>query len=206
MKKYKTKRQIQAKHTKQKIYQTALALFAKKGYGAVTIEEICSKCQLSKGAFYVHFNSKHDIMVEQSKWTDKAHMRYYQSLPLEISSAEKLRRFIIYIVNHAVNEKGMEAERVIYKAELEGKKKPGYITDKNRPLYSCIKAIVDEGQKKGEFRRDLKLDDIMCTIICVIRGLLYDWLINDGSYNIDTICICTIEVILHGILDYQQRN
>ena len=59
-----TNRQKQAVATKQKIFTCALALFAKKTYETITVQEICSTAEVSVGAFYHHFKSKDDILEE----------------------------------------------------------------------------------------------------------------------------------------------
>ncbi len=47
---------------KEKIIETATALFAKKGYEKTTIEEIIRQTGCSKGGFYHHFKSKDEVL------------------------------------------------------------------------------------------------------------------------------------------------
>lgn len=47
--------------TKRKIFETSMALFAKKGYEATSIEEITSVVGVAKGTLYYHFSSKDEI-------------------------------------------------------------------------------------------------------------------------------------------------
>jgi len=50
--------------TKQKILNTALILFAEKGYSSTTIEEIAKISKISKGLVYNHFKSKKHLLNE----------------------------------------------------------------------------------------------------------------------------------------------
>lgn len=47
--------------TKRKIFETAMSLFAKKGYDSTSIEEITSVVGVAKGTLYYHFSSKEEI-------------------------------------------------------------------------------------------------------------------------------------------------
>lgn len=53
-----TKRKKQAMETKNRIFETAMELFAKKGYKDIKIEDICRLADVSVGAFYHYFPSK----------------------------------------------------------------------------------------------------------------------------------------------------
>lgn len=48
-------------NTKEKILITALRLFAKDGYEAVSVSQIASELGITKGALYKHYKNKRDI-------------------------------------------------------------------------------------------------------------------------------------------------
>ncbi|MHA6531219.1 TetR/AcrR family transcriptional regulator [Paenibacillus sp. BAC0078] len=49
--------------TKKRIVQQASQLFVQKGYGAVTMNEVCSAAKVSKGSLYHHFPSKDELFL-----------------------------------------------------------------------------------------------------------------------------------------------
>ena len=49
--------------TQQRIMQSARDLFASVGYDAAGVSQICEMARVSKGAFYHHFPSKHDLFM-----------------------------------------------------------------------------------------------------------------------------------------------
>lgn len=52
------------KDTKERILETALGLFAREGYRAVSVSRIAGALGMTKGALYKHFGSKRDIFDE----------------------------------------------------------------------------------------------------------------------------------------------
>src|SRR3954464_1065369 len=48
--------------TIDELLDSAIKLFIKKGYSAVTLEQIAAGIGMTRGAFYHHFRSKEDIL------------------------------------------------------------------------------------------------------------------------------------------------
>lgn len=47
--------------TRRALQHALLALILKKGYEAVTVEDICAEADVGRSTFYAHFNSKDDL-------------------------------------------------------------------------------------------------------------------------------------------------
>ncbi len=47
---------------KQEIIKAAVKLFSKKSFDATSVQEIANACHISKGAFYLHFKSKQELL------------------------------------------------------------------------------------------------------------------------------------------------
>ncbi len=186
-----TKKQIQAQKTKKQLYENAIKLFAERGYSAVTIEEICAQSNLTKGTFYVHFNSKHDIVIEQSKNTDKAQADYYEAMDKTRPYAEQLYDYLTFICDNIQTDKGIDTERAIYAAELNKDNAPGYIINESRPIYSIMRKIITQGKESGEFKKDVDTDKAVNMCICVIRGVLFEWMITYNTKRADAKEMCS---------------
>lgn len=46
------------------IIEVGMKLFAQKGFSATSVQEITKECGISKGAFYLHFKSKDELLLE----------------------------------------------------------------------------------------------------------------------------------------------
>lgn len=64
-----TLRDEQKRQTRLKVLVTAKELFVSRGYAAVTIDDIASAVGCSRATFYLHFNSKMDVLQQISAET-----------------------------------------------------------------------------------------------------------------------------------------
>jgi AcrR family transcriptional regulator len=61
----------QRKATRQKLVDAALQLFSTSGYEHATVDDISAAAGYSKGAYYFHFSTKDDILLELLRlWTE----------------------------------------------------------------------------------------------------------------------------------------
>ena len=75
---------------KQRLMQTAIALWKEKGYDNVSIPVICEKCGVTKGSFYHHFESKDDLLLAYYKTTaDTGSAKLFQDMIIEPSYINK---------------------------------------------------------------------------------------------------------------------
>jgi AcrR family transcriptional regulator len=66
-------------HTKEKILLTALRLFAKDGYEAVSMRAIAEQLGMTKGALYKHYESKQDIFSSIVRRMKEKDMEYAET-------------------------------------------------------------------------------------------------------------------------------
>src|SRR5205085_6967271 len=66
-----TGRFAQRRATRAKLVDAALKLFATSGYEHATVDDISQAAGYSKGAYYFHFSTKDDILLELLRmWTE----------------------------------------------------------------------------------------------------------------------------------------
>ncbi|EZH65827.1 hypothetical protein DH09_13405 [Bacillaceae bacterium JMAK1] len=67
---------------KTEIIQKAIHLFATEGFHPTSIQDICTVSGISKGAFYLHFDSKDQLLVEIYEY-------YYESLYEQVQQVKE---------------------------------------------------------------------------------------------------------------------
>lgn len=193
------KRQLQALETKKRILKVALELFQEKSFSDVTVDEIIEKSQTSKGAFYNHFKSKHDIFYEKFKEIDDYYVhKIVPKFESCHSAEEKLQLFFYKQMEYVEQQFGWDVIRTIYEHGLDVEKE-SYFLIPDRPLYQILGALCDEGKRKGEFRTDISTDEMVLILARAIRGILYDWAINKGSFSLLNEQNVLFDVVIKGM-------
>ena len=57
-------RQVRAVETRAQLLEAAATCFGQEGYNAASVADICRRAGVSKGAFYHHFSSKHELFLQ----------------------------------------------------------------------------------------------------------------------------------------------
>jgi AcrR family transcriptional regulator len=178
-----TPRQIKSQQTKKKILEVALDLFSAKGFNQVTVDEIVSVSNTSKGAFYVHFKSKYEIFIEKFKEIDDFYASFTETIPKDLSCGEKILLLTKSQMFFLRDVLGKDLMRTVYVSALIPNQ-PKSLSDTDRILYRIVHSFVQEGQDAGEFEKGIPSKEITMLITRCMRGTLYDWLIFGGDFDL----------------------
>ncbi len=92
--------------TRSKILKMALLCFARNGFDNTSIEQICNRAGMSKGAFYHHFESKQHLFLELvNDWLKRIDERL-QSLGLESGDVKETISKISSVAESVFKEAG----------------------------------------------------------------------------------------------------
>lgn len=192
-------RQIKSLETKKRISKVAMELFNIKGFTNVTVDEIVEKTSTSKGSFYNHFKSKHDIFSEKFKEIDEF---YVEVLAPQLKSFDstklKLKFFLSMQMKFIENDLGWDVVRTIYEQELNTER-VSFFLNPNRPLYNILYKLCDEGIENGEFRDDHSTNQLVLILVRVMRGILYDWSINKGNFKLQEEHDSLFSIVIDGL-------
>jgi len=175
------KRKRQAMETRERIYVTATRLIGEEGFDQVSVERICKLAGVAKGSFYHHFKTKADLIVEGYSLCDRYFEEKVRGHFRSVDAPGRIREFIAHQVSYAV-ETGLDLIRQVYKSQLENG--TSFFISGERSLPSILRAIVVEGQAKGELRADLESDYITSYLLRFSRGMIYDWCLHSGGYDL----------------------
>lgn len=193
------KRKLRSKQTRQKIFDTSLELFNKYGYENVSIDRICQKVGMSKGAFYGHFKSKDQIILEDFLQLNIYYDEYYKKIENIEFTLGKLFLFQQNALK-LVEEIGHKAIKIVYHVEMApNKRKKSFLISKEHSLYKITKALIKEGQKKGFVRKDKTADSITDFLLQMYRGMILDWCLGNGSYSLSDAISKALPLMYAGI-------
>lgn len=172
-----TNRKLQAQATYENIYNAAMSLVEKEGFKNITVRKICEKAGVSIGSFYNYFNSKEDILNEIFKKADNFFLNVVANNLDGENAKEKIVKFFIYYAEYCKRDK-LDQLKQIYNTS-----NPMFIK-KGRPMQEVLKKVVEEGIEKGELITDMTPDEVVKFFFIALRGVIFDWCLHDGSYDL----------------------
>jgi AcrR family transcriptional regulator len=186
-----------SRNTKGRIIEAAWELFYEQGYENTTIDDIVEASETSKGSFYHYFDSKDALLSSLSYLFDKKYEELIPSLDDYPTSTDKL----IYL-NHELflmieNRVPLDLLARLLSTQLitTGEK---HLLDHDRTYYRLLRKIISAGQKAGEFRQDLSVNEIMKGYSLFERAIMYDWCICNGEYSLYLYSSTLLPTFLNG--------
>lgn len=160
----KLSRSQQGAETKRKLTETALTLFAQKGYNNVSIADICGKVGVTVGVFYHYFRTKSDVFMNISlDGNEKVKSYRFQGG----TTLEKIAELLDYYAR-ITQDIGRDTMSVI-------------ITPANGLMYTgnyaakLTASLLEEGQEKGEIVRTATPEAQVRMIFAIVWGIICLW-------------------------------
>ncbi len=171
------------RNTKGRIVSAAWSLFYRQGYDNTTVEEIIAESGTSKGSFYHYFEGKDALLSSLSYLFDEKYEELAEQLPEEMDSFEVLMFLNRELFSMIENSVSLDLLARLYSSQLvtRGEK---HLLDHNRTYYKLLRRIVSEGQRRGQLRSDVTVNETVRVYAMCERALIYDWCLSDGSYSL----------------------
>ncbi len=196
-------KKTRALETRRRLYATAEALFTQYGFDNVSVDRIVEEAGLSKGTFYVHFETKDDLLVSLiSDYVKKVDMDYQaliDAFPPDMPAADMLICLVQKIMDVIIETIGLEKIKTLYRAQLTNTSYSTPTASYQRMLYKTIMDVLDIGIQRGEFVTGLPLEELANHLILSMRGLIYEWCIRYPDFDLKTKSRAHFELILKGI-------
>lgn len=170
-------RQAQAIETKKRILDTAREMIQEKGIDSITIRAIGKKAGVSVGSFYYYFKSKNDILLDIFHDADD----YFSESLNKLSSMHAADQIVEFYKHYA---KYPYIADVDYAKKFYHTENKSFI-NKDRAVYQILASIIREGQDKNEIIQTITAEQIVDYLFIAARGLVFDWCLYDGSYNLE---------------------
>jgi len=195
----KGNRQTQAAETKERIFNTALELFKKRGFNQVSVDEIVKKSKSSKGAFYGHFKTKYSIFLEKFKEIDSFYEQYISEMPSNLTLKDKVLYLFEGQMDYLEHDLGLDMMRTIYKCGLD-ESDENFFLNTNRNLYKIIQNFLKVSIENGELEKDIDVQMVSMLITRCMRGTLYDWIASIEEYDLQEESKVFVSFFLDGVI------
>ena len=172
-----------SRNTRGRIINAAWSLFYEQGYGDTTIDEIVEASGTSKGSFYHYFEGKDALLGSLSFLFDEKYEQLKDEIDHDMNAFDKLlllNRELFRMIEDRVSL-DLLARLISTQLITRGEK---HLLDHNRTYYRLLRAIIADGQRKGEISMDSSVNEIVKTYALCERALMYDWCLCGGDYSL----------------------
>lgn len=184
-----------SKPMKERIVNAAWTLFHEQGYGQTTIDDILSSAQISKGSFYHYFTGKDALLDSIYLLFDAKYEELVHNMNPEMNCFDKLVSLCVSLHRMIELQIPIDLLAYLYSSQIVPKgDRP--LLDNNRLYYKIINEIIDEGQRRGQLRSDLRYYEISKYYSLCERSIIYDWCICKGNYSLGDYTEQTMPMLL----------
>lgn len=170
------------------IKQAALKFFSEKGFHTATTSEITDSAGIAKGTLYWYFKTKEDLAFALVSDMLSAFLQLVQSVrDSDGPVTARFQRLAKQLASLYMVEKDYCRLLWKFRADHHFIFSPDYkdkVTTYYRELLEALKAMIDEGIRKGEFR---KVDSRHWAYVMlgITEGLELEWLENEDDFDLD---------------------
>lgn len=183
---------------KDRVFRVALELFGERGFDAVSVDEIISRAEISKGGFYHHFSRKDDLLYAiEEVFMDHMVQQMEQAAATGAGAEERLRAILRIAVDMVVNNRAYF--RVFFREDaILATKRFRPIRQKRARVEELVRAVIREGIERGELRADLPAEVVSSALFGM--GLwTYRWFNPSDELSTERLAALLGSIILKGI-------
>jgi AcrR family transcriptional regulator len=168
------RRQRRGAETRERLFRAALKLFAEKGFAETTVEDITNAADVGKGTFFNYFPSKEHILIA---FSDMQLDRLQATVEHMRDVHEPMRAFFRSMTLRMTEEpaKAPDVVRAILQANLSSSSVRSVMQERNARAEGLLTQLMQIGQERGEFRRDLPALELAQVFRQTTFGTLLMW-------------------------------
>jgi len=185
-------RKEQAEETRNRIYNSAIELMEENGFGNFTIEDISKRAGVSVGAFYHYFDSKSDILAGIFYRADDYFATQMSKFENNRSIFEQLMEYFNIYAKFNIDS-GIETTQQIFDAKVK------FFIEEGRPMLVILEDLIRKGQAQNEIRSDKDAKELVKYLLVVARGVVFDWSVRDGNYDLQAVMHEYMEMLFSTI-------
>lgn len=166
--------------TRDRLYRSALTLFAERGFLETTVEDITESADVGKGTFFNYFPTKEHILAEFGGQRTAAVERALQK-------ARATEGPVLDVVRELVGDSAGQADksaallRAIFAAHASCTSVREELVKRSHVGRRLLAQIFLLAQERGEIRRDIPASDLARMTQRIFMGVTMSWAIKPES-------------------------
>ncbi|MFZ7126564.1 MAG: TetR/AcrR family transcriptional regulator [Desulfobacterales bacterium] len=182
-----------------RILESAVKVFAEKGYHESTISQIAREAGVADGTIYLYFKSKDDILVHFFNFkTRQVFDGFREEVARADTTIDKLRNLIRRHLEEFQRDRFMA---VLYQAETHRTHRLAeeQIREMSKMYHDLVSEIIEIGQQEGAIRKDLYVGLVKRMIIGSVDEVINTWLHSGGQYDLASMAEPLVDIFIRGI-------
>lgn len=179
--------------TREAVVDTALALFAEKGYVGVRVEDIAKAAGLSRATFYKHFSEREEIL-------DELFRRLLGDEPPTVDQdaavAAEVQRVLGEAARRMLDDETLA--RFVYTLPVRHAAVVGERAATPR-VFDSIAALLVAGVERGEVRADVPVDALVEALHRSFEAAMRDWAEGRTDDAPGRVALLA-DIVLHGAM------
>lgn len=185
---------------REAILRAATAVFAEKGYFNSKVADIAKAAGVADGTVYLYFKNKDDVL---HSIFDRAMDEFIAEGRRELASIGKPEDRLRRIAELHLERLGADRDMaIVFQVELRGSIKfmQEFSAAGFAEYLDIIRATIEDGQKSGVFRADLK--PIVCAkmLYGALDEMVTNWILSNRSYPLEPMAGEVLKVFFGGLL------
>ena len=163
------------------ILDAALKTFVKRGYPETRVSEIATEAGVAEGTLYNYFHSKEDIFLAlfDEKWGGIIYQ--IKNLISRIDNPNDKLKAIFSLVVRMFKKDRYLAEIFLIDIKQSSIFLNNYTINRITEFISLIEQVLEEGKRKGIYRRDLDTRVAKMVIFGAAQGILLSWVLSESK-------------------------
>jgi AcrR family transcriptional regulator len=168
------RRQRRSAEIREKLFRAALKIFGEKGFAHTTVEDITNAADVGKGTFFNYFPSKDHILIAFSEMQlGKLQATVESFRHSTVPMTEFFREMSVRMT--AEPGRAPDVVRAILQANLSSSSVRQVMQETHQRAHALLTQLVQAGQERGEFRRDLPASELAQVFRQTVFGTLLLW-------------------------------
>ena len=180
------------------ILRAATRVFAQSGFHQSQVADVAKVAGVAAGTVYLYFQSKDDLLVSIFEQTVKARLEEGRAAVSDVSDpSERLRRFARLHLGMLGRDRNLA---IVFQVELRQSVKfmERFSSTLLQEYLGQIRLAIEEGQKKGLFRRDINATAVAKMFFGALDEMATNWMLSRRRYNLESDADTVVDLFLDG--------
>ncbi|HUJ31558.1 MAG TPA: TetR/AcrR family transcriptional regulator [Candidatus Acidoferrum sp.] len=172
-----SRRERHRAETRERIFRSALQLFAERGYLQTTVEDITEAADVGKGTFFNYFPTKEHVLAQYGEERVAA---VESALQRARSGTESVLAVLKELATDLAGQSSESPEllRAVFAANLSCAPVLVELQKRIHRARHLLGEILALGQERGEIRRDTSPGELARLIRLIFMGVTMAWAVN----------------------------